>query len=156
MGSRKLTSTDWQKFRRLSRAEKTLLLQAAALIPFIAVGQRWISVKRLRAGLSYISVAGARTSRPSLRPLSADEIARVVQIAADRGILRPTCLPHALVLWALLRRHGIDAEIYFGVRRAAGGIDAHAWVAHGDTVLNDVHDVSTHFAPFPAQVLPGA
>jgi hypothetical protein len=45
---------------------------------------------------------------------------------------RRTCLRRAATLAALLRRHGLAAEVVIGVRRAAdGGLEAHAWLSCG-------------------------
>jgi hypothetical protein len=49
----------------------------------------------------------------------------------DRGpmVWRNTCLRRAVVLTALLRRAGRDAEVIIGVRRTSDGkVEAHAWL----------------------------
>jgi hypothetical protein len=33
-----------------------------------------------------------------------------------------------MIVWTLLRRHGIDAEVKLGVRRGHRDFEAHAWV----------------------------
>jgi len=53
-------------------------------------------------------------------------------LARARGPWHYTCLRRASVLALLLRREGRDAEVCFGVRRAAdGALDAHAWLRCG-------------------------
>ena len=52
----------------------------------------------------------------------------MVRLAATYGPFRTKCLPRAVVLWALLQRHGFDAEVQLGVRQAGRGLEAHAWV----------------------------
>ncbi len=45
---------------------------------------------------------------------------------------RWTCLRRAATLAALLRRHGLAADVVIGVRRASdGGLEAHAWLSCG-------------------------
>ena len=62
-------------------------------------------------------------------------VARAVRRAAIYGPCRGTCLAEALVVWSLLRRHGIDGDLQIGVRRCERGVEAHAWVAvQGQTV----------------------
>lgn len=53
------------------------------------------------------------------------------------GIWRMTCLKRAVVLFALLRRSGINVELHIGVKRDdAGALAAHAWlVRDGHTYL---------------------
>lgn len=154
MGWRASMASDWHKLARLSHAERVLLFQAAVLIPLVAVAQRLISLKRLHAGLLRISKTAPGVRNGYGHAISANKIARLVQVAARRGVTQPSCLPRALVLWALLRRQGFPAEICFGVRREAGRFEAHAWVTHQGNVLNDAHDVGDRFAPFPAAILP--
>ena len=72
-----------------------------------------------------------RFRRPSAGKQGAADpwvIARMVRIAATYGPFPARCLPRAVVLWALLRRQGVDAEIKLGVRRGDRGVEAHAWV----------------------------
>jgi Transglutaminase-like superfamily len=74
--------------------------------------------------------------------------ARLVQIAAARGFYRATCLPQSLVLWWLLKRQGMEAELRVGVRKGADRFEAHAWVEHGGVVLLDDADVHERYAAF--------
>jgi hypothetical protein len=59
--------------------------------------------------------------------------------AAVRRLPSPfrACLPQALAAEALLRRHGVAAELVIGVRRAVNGgpVQAHAWVESGERVV---------------------
>jgi hypothetical protein len=81
-------------------------------------------------------------------------MARLVDAAARRGPYSATCLPRSLTLWWLLRRRGIDSYLRIGVRKAAGRIEAHAWVELRGLVLNDQGDVSQRFAPFDRPIAP--
>jgi hypothetical protein len=46
-------------------------------------------------------------------------------------------LRRALVVWWLLRRRGLPAEMCFGVRRSGGQLEAHAWVTVGGEVVSE-------------------
>lgn len=46
------------------------------------------------------------------------------------------CLPRAIVLQALLARHGAAAVVVIGARRAGRRLHAHAWVEHDGLVLS--------------------
>lgn len=74
--------------------------------------------------------------------------ARLVQIAAARGVYRASCLPQSLVLWWLLKRQGMEAALRIGVRKVADRFEAHAWVEHGGVVLLDDADVHERYAAF--------
>ena len=65
---------------------------------------------------------------PSPRP---EDLAWGVEYVLRRapGIWHHSCLRRAVVLGALLRRAGRDADVVIGVRRAAAGaFEAHAWL----------------------------
>jgi hypothetical protein len=70
----------------------------------------------------------------------------MVRVAATHGPFRATCLPRSVVLWALLRRHGVDAELKLGVRRGDRGFEAHAWVELEGVAL-DQHADDRSFIP---------
>ena len=140
--------TDWQKWKRLSSAEKRVLLQAIFLIRFVSLGLHLMSMKRIHAMLGRLFGNRGPVKRDGKPVLSADQIARLVRIAASRGPAQPTCLPRAMVLWALLRRHGIDAGIRFGVRKIDNEIEAHAWVEVGEQLIEDAGDAEDSFSPF--------
>lgn len=63
------------------------------------------------------------------------------------GIWRMTCLKRSIVLFALLRRSGIDVELHIGVKRDEGGaLAAHAWlVRDGNPYLEPSDSVPATF-----------
>lgn len=67
----------------------------------------------------------------------AKNTARMVAVAARYGPYRGNCLKKSLVLWWLLRRQGLPAQLRIGVRKQAGAIDGHAWVEVDDRLLLD-------------------
>lgn len=75
-------------------------------------------------------------------------IGEAVDIAARNfPLYQPTCLPRSLVLWHMLCRHGMPAEIRIGVRKADNDFVAHAWVEYAGRVINDAPDIADRFAP---------
>ena len=59
----------------------------------------------------------------------ATSIARLIRVATWHGPLRFNCLTQALVLWGILTRRGVSAEIRFGLHNEPGAsLFAHAWV----------------------------
>lgn len=114
------------RLRDLSARDRALAVRAAALQAFVVPAVRVLGFRRVKSALA--ALAPLRKTVPP-RPLDrAREAARVAHGVARRVLPRATCVPRSLVLWALLRRMGIDARIRFGARKAGKGIEAHAWV----------------------------
>jgi hypothetical protein len=138
---------DWGKWRGLPSADRGLLLAVLACLPAVAAALRVFGLRRVCRILS-----GAAATRPRAWAEDAEEaqaVGRLVDIAARRGVGRPTCLARSVTLWWLLRRRGIDSTLRIGVRTVVDGrMEAHAWVEHAGLVLNDADDVSERFAPF--------
>ncbi|MGZ9098673.1 MAG: lasso peptide biosynthesis B2 protein [Brevundimonas sp.] len=74
----------------------------------------------------------------------ADRQAQVIAMVADRLPFRPTCLPRALVLAALLRRRQLQADLCVGAR-VAGEFDAHAWIEVGGRPIRQEADLNETF-----------
>jgi hypothetical protein len=55
------------------------------------------------------------------------------------------CVPDGLALLACVKRRGIFADLYFGVRLAP--FAAHCWVQAGDELLSDPLDIIREFSP---------
>jgi hypothetical protein len=72
----------------------------------------------------------------------------MVDIAARHLPWQPSCLPRSLVLWFLLRRQGVSAELRIGVQKREGDLKAHAWVEVDRRVVNDTPDIATEYRPF--------
>ena len=94
---------------------------------------------------------GAHRQAPSLALSGADPaaIGRAVRLAAVYGPYRATCLPRALVAWGLLRRCSLKGELTIGVRKAEGGLEAHAWVELDGVSLEQAPE-TIQFAPLRA------
>lgn len=72
-------------------------------------------------------------------------------LAASQHLPRTRCLPRALVLEALLRQAGIDADLRIGVAKTpARGLVAHAWVECGDQPVWEGERVTAYAALTPA------
>jgi hypothetical protein len=105
------------------------------------------------------------TARSATRPLavpqleSALRLGWAVEVAARRGPWPANCLQRSLVLWFLLRRRGMPADLRIGVRRTpntrtGGPLLFHAWVEQEGMVLNDAADMRERFATFDRAILP--
>ena len=83
-----------------------------------------------------------------LEPMKATEYAVAMAGALYPG--RALCLEQSLVLYYLLRRHGIPVRYCQGVQRHP--FLAHAWVEYGGESLNDVAEHVQLFARLPEQL----
>jgi hypothetical protein len=124
-------------------------MEAAFLLPLVFVGLRTIGLVRMRRLLEPRASAADRHSVKE-----AHHVASLVEAVARRGPFRYNCLQRSLVLWRMLRRRGLQAELRIGVRREADGDRRfHAWVEHGGRVLNDTPHVRNWFSTFgPASI----
>jgi len=75
--------------------------------------------------------------------------AQMVAAACRQIPIRSRCLPRTIVLWSLLRRRGIEADVRIGVRcDTQGKFQAHAWLEWNGEVINDGGDVARQYLPF--------
>jgi transglutaminase-like putative cysteine protease len=74
-------------------------------------------------------------------------LGRLARIAGRYVPTNGSCLRQSLLVWWLLRRKGVPAELRIGVRTQEG-FTAHAWVEVGGQPVNDAADVAERFAAF--------
>jgi hypothetical protein len=139
-----------RRFFGLLPADRKALLGAFFLLPLTAAGLRLIGYRRWRWFFESrlprpSSVGFHRAGDPSD---TARRAARMVDAAAREGLRSGTCLERSLVLWWLLRRRGIPAELRIGALKNASIFEAHAWVELDGAVINDAGEVHRHYAPF--------
>jgi hypothetical protein len=124
--------------------------------------EQWVVLKALSAGVvlnvlvrqAQLSAIVAWLSRAPRLPRRVSQ-ARLMRIAAlvnaSVSVLpsRGPCLLRSLALLFVLRTEGVaGCELKLGVRLNEGDLDAHAWVEHLGSPLNDVSDVGARFAAF--------
>jgi hypothetical protein len=137
-----------RKLGQLSWRQRRQLLQAAVLLPMIALGVRCIGLQRTYKILSALP-RGRRSPREDhVALVRAHSTARMVRGAARHGAYHPSCLPQALTLWWLLHRQGIQAQLRIGVCKENGRLLGHAWIEYQLQVIGDDGDIRERFAPF--------
>jgi hypothetical protein len=85
------------------------------------------------------------------KPASREEVqatCRMVRAALRYSLAKFTCLEESLTLWYLLRKQGIPVCLRIGVRKENEKFEAHAWVEHGGTALNQDEAIHQHYAAF--------
>ena len=80
-----------------------------------------------------------------MRGVAPQRMAWLVEVAARYHVLRPTCLPKAIVLYWLLRQRGLEAKVVIGAQKTADGIGAHAWLEYEGRIL--IGESGEVFAP---------
>lgn len=143
----------FRRFRNLSASQKNNLLRAIVLLPITGAAFRTIGFQRWK---STVAIAIPREIPPTaVTPevlAEAREIARMVAAAAREGIFQGRCLEKSLVLWFLLSRKRIPAELRIGVRKSDKGFEAHAWVEVQGIIVNDAEDLVQNYVPFRGDV----
>jgi len=97
----------------------------------------------------------AQLAARSDRPLGKNDHAKAVSMAeavslvAGRKVVGALCLGRSLLLWYLLRRRGMDAELVVGAKAPVDDTwMAHAWVELDSQPVNDVADVRDVYGSF--------
>lgn len=85
-----------------------------------------------RTGQALIAAAPLAASSP---PALVREAERTVLRASRLLPFSVGCLERAMTLHRLLERRGITTVMRVGIRPVGSGIEAHAWLEHGDSVL---------------------
>jgi hypothetical protein len=138
-----------KRLRSLSRAQRRVVLVSAFLLPSVQASLRIRGFKRTAATLA----ARSRRKPISGSPADARPAAEAVAMVAGRSVVGARCLGRSLVLWFLLRRRGIDAELVLGaVANGTSEFLAHAWVEVDGKPVNDTPDVRERYGSFGLQL----
>src|SRR5712691_6318625 len=125
------------RLRSLRREQWRVVLASLVLLPAVQLSLRFRGFKRTAGTLA---VHSARRAVPT-EPSEARAAAEAVGLVAGRPAIGARCLGRSLVLWFLLRRRGIDAELVIGADISRGGeLPAHAWVEVAGEPVNDRPD----------------
>lgn len=131
--------TSLNKARQLSQWERRLLFQSVLLLPVIHLALLVLGYSRLQGAMERLLPLKSVDRSPSETEniQQAQEIARIVSIAARHGLYKATCLRRSLLVWWFLRGLGIQSRICFGVRKMDHQLEAHAWVEYQGVIVND-------------------
>jgi len=140
----------WRRFCHLSSGERSIFLEAAGGIAATWFGLRLLNFRQCKSILTRLlptKIYAANDIRREVA-LSAEQISRLTMAAAQNLPLRTNCLEESLVLWWLLQRRGIAAELRIGARMESNRFEAHAWVELDGRPLNAPEDEHLLFVPF--------
>jgi hypothetical protein len=139
-----------RKLRSLRPVGRRILLQAACALPLVALALRLFGFARVYAALGRWT---GHARPPADRRAWVEGTRHLIRYLAEQGPYRGNCLSQSLVLWWLLRRRGIEADLRFGVRTEEGQLHAHAWVEYQGQPLNAPGQVQK-YVPFDQAILP--
>jgi hypothetical protein len=146
----------WHRFWRLSGFERGVVVEATGGLLVTWLGLRLAGFRRWKSALGWLCPAPNAIAplQGASHKESAQVIARLEAAAVRNLFLSTNCLERSLVLWWLLRRLGISAELRIGARKEVGRFEAHAWVEVDSVVLNDTGAEHRHFVPFEGPISP--
>jgi Transglutaminase-like superfamily len=137
--------TRLQRIRALDAGQWRVVATSVVLLAPIQLMLKSRGFKRTASALA------ARSDRPlgTSDRLVAVSLAEAVSLVAGRKVVGALCLGRSLLLWFLLRRRGMDAELVVGTKSS---VDhewmAHAWVELDAQPVNDVADVRQYYSSF--------
>ena len=147
-GARAPATRRLTKFLALSREDRVLLLTLWPLIVLVAALLRLLGYRRAVRLLSRRSLTSpVQDPVPDDSMVYALRLGRLARIAGRYAPTNGSCLRQSLLVWWILGRKGVPAELRIGVQ-TAGGFAAHAWVELGGLPVNDAPDVAERFVPF--------
>jgi Transglutaminase-like superfamily len=144
-----------RRYFRLSSFERRIFAEACVGLVATWTGMRVAGFGAWKRVASWVTPARGASGCAEEGISVCAAVVRMQDAAERRLFFRTSCLEHALVLWWLLRRNGIVADIRIGGRKDEGRFAAHAWVEVEGRPVGDVSGEHRHFAPFegPASVM---
>lgn len=147
---------NWRAFWRLAAYERGIVVEATAGLLATWIGLRVFNFRRWKKFMDIFVPPVARDSSASAVPpiAAAQTIARLEKSAARHLFFRANCLEQSMVLWWLLRRRRIAAELRIGARKMEGHFEAHAWVEYAGAMVGDLGVDHLHYSPFDGPIAP--
>ena len=138
------------KLNAMSGQERRWLLQAWMLLPVVKVLLWQIGYRRTFANLERwlrlqsgdVNIADHEKQQQAIL------LGRLVNMAANHSPFVINCLPRSLVLWGMLRRAGLAADLRIGVQTAAEGFMAHAWIEYCGQAVSEDRKMMVDYSPF--------
>jgi len=126
---------DWRRYRALEPGRRALLREALAALLQARLALACLPFRRIAAWLGTLGAESA-PALPAQHHTAVEEVSWAVQAMAHRVPWDSRCLAQALAAYRLLRRRGLAATVYFGVKREPNTpISAHAWVRCGTRIV---------------------
>ena len=119
---------------RLPPPQRAMALEAAIRLTVARLLVRHVAMRRWRRHLETVPTGSDDAGRQAL----ARAVGRMVRRVARRLPFEALCLPQVMAAHWMLRRRGVPARLWIGVRRATpgGSLKYHAWLTvDGESVV---------------------
>ena len=131
----------------LSFRDRILFVKVWVLLCCVALLLRLLDYKRTSLLLERLSLSRAWQANTTEDGMAyALRLGRLTQVSGRYVPANGTCLRQSLLVWWLLRRKGLQAELRIGVRKHPAFV-AHAWVELDGLPVNDDFDVGKRITP---------
>jgi hypothetical protein len=138
------------RLRELPGPERLLLCQSLLMLPVISILLRFLGFRRSLVVLDRLSWVCCRLLPLRTAHTDPKAICRLVATAARHGVCKATCLRQSLVVWFLLRRRGLPAELRIGARKVEDRLEAHAWVESNGLCLDGTRGLAALHGDTPS------
>jgi hypothetical protein len=139
---------NWRTFSRLTGHERRIVLEAATGLIATWVGLRLVGFRRWKGVLQWTAPRKPAATSVNNSHRTVADVLRMEEAAARNLFFSTNCLEQSLVLWWLLRRRGIAADLRIGARKGEQRFEAHAWVEFRGIALDSGGEDHLHFVPF--------
>jgi len=136
------------QWRELPIRERALLARLVLLLPIVGGLLRLLGVQRTYRLLERSALNSSAVHPDDGSRIPAERLGRLVGIASRNGPYSATCLRQSLVVWWMLRRRGLPAELRIGVAKDQEHMYAHAWVELSGQVINDRPTIADDYAVY--------
>jgi hypothetical protein len=140
-----------KQFVLFPAADRRLLLQIAALVPFVEFGLKAFGFNRI---FNLIHRLTMRPPQAEINREEANKYARLMFLSYRNSPLGGKCLARSLILWGMLRRKGMETDLRFGMKKKDGKLLAHAWVEYRGERLEPTGEHNQNYVPFAKPILP--
>lgn len=138
----------WNGFRALESADRILFLKLWGQLAVVSLLLRLLVVKQVHRLLARLIPAKPHAPvGPDQAAPYAQRLGYLTRKASRHLPLDASCLRQSLLIWWLLRRRGLEAELRIGVNNHEKFL-AHAWVELAGQPVNDHPNVAEGFPPF--------
>lgn len=142
----------FRRFCELPPLERRMFVRGVLLLPITTWALR---LMRMQTVMHWLEAGGRERleldrNQGGTRTL-AESAGRMIDAASRYGVMHGNCLSKSLVLWHLLQREGLSAQLRVGGRKEGKEFVAHAWVELDGDVIGDSTKLRGDFVPFEGQ-----
>lgn len=130
--------------RALSLSEFLMLMVSMLTLPIVSALLKLRGFRRTERFMARFSRSSFQSNVSEVRVAQA---ARMVSIAAVRGLYKAQCLEQAITLWWMLGVMGINSTIRLGIYKSGESVEAHAWVLHEEKIVIGQMNDEKEFTP---------